>query len=174
MDIWIGISLQQPRKHPVRGSASCFFGGPNGAGGAYGYQNQYGGRMGAAAVGRNMGAGIRGGSWAGPNGGSLQSGGGFGYKRGVGGFRNSGWQGQAANGASGSGYTKNMYNAQTGQGTRSSSEQIQTAAGKDYGYTGTTNYTKGQGAVTSLDTQNKGDYNIDWQKGQKPVVTPEP
>jgi hypothetical protein len=152
-------------------AARLFARGQNGVAGAYGSQGQYGSRFGARALGANMGAGVRGGKWAGPNGGTAQSGGAFGYKRGVGAFRGSGWQGQAANGASGSGYSKNMYNAQTGQGQRSSSEQFQTAAGKDYGYTGNTNYTKGQGATSTIDTQNKGDYNVDWQKGQKPIVT---
>lgn len=125
-------------------------------------------------MGYNAGAGFRGGQWAGPNGGTASGGAAFGYKRGVGGFRGTQWQAQAPNGASGSGYSRNVYNAKTGQGTRSSSEQLQTASGKDYGYTGNTNYTKGQGGETTIDTQNKGDYQIDWQKGQKPVVTQEP
>ncbi len=152
----------------------AFARGPNGAAGAFGSQGEYGSRMGARAMGYNAGAGFRAGQWNGPNGGSAQGGAAFGYKRGVGGFRGTKWQGQTANGASGSGWSKNVYNAQTGQGTRSSSEQIQTAAGKDYGYNGSTNYTKGQGGQTTIDTDNKGDYSIEWQKGQKPVVTHEP
>ncbi|MFN8552472.1 MAG: hypothetical protein U0103_13435 [Candidatus Obscuribacterales bacterium] len=148
--------------------------GANGAAGAFASQGQYGSRAGARAMGYNAGAGFRGGQWHGPNGGSAEGGAAFGYKKGVGGFRGTQWQGQTANGASGSGWSKNVYNAQTGQGTRSSSEQIQTASGKDYGYTGSTNYTKGQGGQTTIDTQNKGDYSVDWQKGQKPVVTQTP
>ncbi len=151
----------------------AFARGQYGAAGAYGSQGTYGSRFGARAMGANMGAGMRGGQWAGPNGGTAQSAGAFGYKRGVGGFRGSSWQGQAPNGASGAGYSKNVYNAQTGQGTRSSSQQFETAAGQNYGYNGTTNYTKGQGATSTIDTQNKGDYTVDWQKGQKPVVTPQ-
>jgi len=163
-----GLAMAQPAE-----ARRAFARGANGAAGAFASQGEYGSRAGARAIGYNAGAGFRGGQWAGPNGGTAQSGAAFGYKRGVGGFRGSSWQGQAANGASGSGYTKNAYNAQTGQGTRSSSEQIQTASGKAYGYNGTTNYTKGQGAQSTIDTQNKGDYTVDWQKGQKPVVTPE-
>lgn len=162
------LVLAQPAQ-----AGRLFARGANGAAGAYGYQGQYGGRAGARALGYNAGAGIRGGQWAGPNGGTAQSAGAFGYKRGVGAARGSAWQAQAPNGASGSGYSKNVYNAQTGQGTRSSSEQFQTASGKSYGYDGTTNYTKGQGATSTIDTQNKGDYTVDWQKGQKPIVTQE-
>jgi hypothetical protein len=146
--------------------------GPNGAVGGFANRGQYGGRIGGAAVGPNQGAGFRAGQVAGPNGGNLQGAGAFGYKRGVGAFHKSGWSGQAANGASGSGYTNNKYNAQTGQGVRSSSEQVQSAAGKDYGYNGTTDYTKGQGGSSVIQTDNKGTYDVNWANGQKPVVTP--
>ncbi|HEY9733759.1 MAG TPA: hypothetical protein V6C89_17720 [Drouetiella sp.] len=167
--LYNGVLAAQPAE-----ARRMFARGANGSAGAFANQGQYGERAGARAIGYNAGAGFRGGQWAGPNGGSAQGGAAFGYKRGVGGFRGTKWQGQTANGASGSGWSKNVYNAQTGQGNRSSSEQIQTAAGKDYGYTGNTSYAKGQGGQTTIDTQNKGDYNIDWQKGQKPVVTQEP
>lgn len=150
----------------------AFARGPNGVLGGFASQGQYGGRIGARAMGYNQGGGFRAGQWSGPNGGNLQGGGAFGYKRGVGAFRKSGWNGNLPNGASGSGYTKSQYNAQTGQGTRSSSEQFQTAAGKDYGYNGNTQYTKGEGGSTVIQTDNKGTYDIDWQKGEKPVVTP--
>lgn len=151
----------------------AFARGPNGAVGAYGYQGAYGGRAGARAIGYNAGAGIRSGSWAGPNGGSFNTGGAFGYRRGVGGARGSAWNGTTAAGGSGSGWSKGAYNAQTGQGTRASSEQWNTASGKDYGYTGNTSYTKGQGGVSNIDTDNHGDYQVDWAKGQKPVVVKE-
>jgi hypothetical protein len=104
----------------------------------------------------------------------LNARGGFGYQRGVGFGRKSGWNGTAANGASGSGYTNSKYNAQTGQGTRSSSEQVKNAAGQNYGYNGNTSYTKGQGGDSQINTDNHGDYNVDWAKGQKPVVTQTP
>lgn len=151
----------------------AFVRGPSGAAGAFASQGQYGGRIGARALGPNQGAGFRAGAYNGPNGGSLDGAGAFGYKRGVGAFRASGWQGTAANGASGYGYTKNKYNAQTGQGVRNSAEQVQTASGKDYGYSGTTDYSKGQ-ASSVIQTDNKGTYDINWQKGQKPVVTESP
>lgn len=151
----------------------AFMRGANGTAGAYASQGEYGGRMGARAIGYNAGTGIRGGSWAGPNGGSLQTGGAFGYRRGVGGARGSAWQGTTPNGGSGAGWSKGTYNAQTGQGTRASSEQFTTAAGKQYGYDGNTSYTKGQGGTTNISTENKGDYQVDWAKGQKPVVTHE-
>ena len=146
--------------------------GPNGAAGGYAYRGQYGGRIGGAALGPDQGAGFRAGAVAGPNGGNLQGGGAFAYKRGVGAARASGWSGKAANGASGYGYTKNSYNAQTGQGARSSAEQLQTASGKDYGYSGTTNYTKGDGGSSVIQTDNKGTYDVNWGPGAKPVVTP--
>jgi hypothetical protein len=145
--------------------------GANGAAGAYANSGTWGARGGGAVLGPNAGGGIRGGKYLGPNGGQLQAGGGFGYKRGTGAFRRSGWSGTAANGASGSGYTRNTYNAQTGQGARSSSEQVQTAAGKDYGYNGNTTYAKGEGGNSVIQTDNKGTYDVDWQKGQAPVVT---
>lgn len=152
----------------------AFVRGAGGAAGGYASSGAWGARAGARALGPNRGAGIRGGTYNGPNGGDLQTGGAFGYSRGVGGFRKSGWSGTAANGASGSGYTKSQYNAQTGQGTRSSAEQVKTASGQDYGYTGNTTYTKGQGGQSVIQTDNKGTYDVDWAKGEKPVVTPVP
>jgi hypothetical protein len=167
------VVLSLPLLLPQHAEARRLFArGANGAIGGFASQGQYGGRVGARALGYNQGAGFRAGQWNGPNGGTAEGGAAFGYKRGVGGFRKSGWNATAPNGASGSGYTTNKYNAQTGQGMRSSSEQFQTASGKDYGYNGNTTYTKGQGGETMIQTDNKGSYDIDWQKGQKPVVTP--
>ena len=150
----------------------AFARGANGSIGAFASQGQYGSRMGARALGQNAGAGFRQGQFNGPNGGSLNGNGNFGYKRGVGGFRNSAWNGQAPNGASGNGYTHSQYNAQTGQGTRSSGEQVATSSGKDYGYSGNTSYTKGQGGQSVINTDNHGSYDVDFAKGAKPVVTP--
>jgi hypothetical protein len=145
--------------------------GQNGAAGAIGRRGQYGAGAAGFAGGPNMGGAFHAGQYAGPNGGNVQSAGASGYKRGLGAFRKSSWSGQTASGASGSGFTNNQYNAQTGQGVRSSAQQVQTAAGKDYGYNGNTTYTKGQGADSTIQTDNHGTYNIDYNKGQKPVIT---
>ena len=150
----------------------AFARGARGSAGAYASQGQYGQRAGARVLGANQGGGIRGGQYAGPNGGNLQTGGAFGYKSGVGAFRKSAWSGQGPNGTSGSGYTKNQYNAQTGVGDRSSSEQVKTASGQNYGYSGNTTYAKGQGGQSVIQTDNKGTYDVDWAKGEKPVVVP--
>jgi hypothetical protein len=148
--------------------------GPKGVAGAYGTSNQYGSRMGARALGANAGAGVRTGQWTGVNGAHVQSQGAFGYQKGVGAGRGGSWSASNAQGSA-SGSTKNQYNAQTGQGVRTSSEQVQNAAtGKDYGYNTSTNYTKGQGATSVINTDNKGSYDVNWQKGQMPVVTPVP
>jgi hypothetical protein len=145
--------------------------GAHGAAGAYANSGAWGARGGGAVLGPNRGAGVRGGSYSGANGGTLQTAGGFGYSKGVGAFRKSAWSGTAANGATGSGYTNSKYNAQTGQGVRSSSEQVTNAAGQNYGYNGNTTYTKGQGGQSVLQTDNHGTYDVDWAKGSKPVVT---
>ena len=150
----------------------AFAHGPNGSIGAFASQGQYGQRMGARAFGQNAGAGFRQGQFNGPNGGSLNGNGNFGYKRGMGGFRNSAWSGQAPNGASGNGYTHSQYNAQTGQGTRSSGEQVTNSSGKDYGYAGNTSYTKGQGGESVIKTDNHGTYDVDFAKGEKPSISP--
>ncbi len=146
--------------------------GANGVVGAYGRQGAYGGRVGARAFGPNAGASFRAANYAGVNGGAFQGGNVGGYKRGVGAARASRFNATGPNGASASGYSNNIYNAQTASGVRNSGKSLTTAEGQSYGYDGTTTYTKGAGATTSLDTQNKGDYTIDWQKGAKPVVTP--
>jgi hypothetical protein len=152
--------------------ASRFFArGQNGAAGGIARRGQYGAGAAGFVAGPNNGGAFHAGQYAGANGGNIQSTGASGYSRGIGAFRKSQWSGQAANGASGSGFTNNKYNAQTGQGVRSSSEQAQTAAGKDYGYNGTTDYTKGQGATSAIQTDNHGTYDINYQKGQKPVIT---
>lgn len=150
----------------------AFLRGANGTAGAYGYQGQYGSRMGARVMGPNAGAGFRQSALAGPNGGSLNSNGNFAYKRGVGGVHNGSWNGQAPNGASGSGYSHSQYNAQTGQGMSNSSEQFTSASGQNYGYTGNTNFTKGQGGQSVIQTDNHGTYDVNFAKGEKPVVTP--
>ncbi|MBA3993043.1 MAG: hypothetical protein C0469_05895 [Cyanobacteria bacterium DS2.3.42] len=156
---------------PPSEARRAFARGANGTAGAFAHQGQYGQRAGARALGANAGFGFRGGSYQGPNGSTLQAAQGGAYKRGVGGFRAKQFQATGANGGTGSGYMNNAYNAQTGTGTRNSGASYTNPQGQSYGYDGTTNYAKGQGATTTIDTQNKGDYTVDWQKGAKPVVT---
>lgn len=149
-----------------------FASGANGGVGGFARSGQYGSVAGGGAFRRGQSAaGFAGANLAGPNGGTFQGGTAGAFKKGVGGFRKSAFQSTGPNGGSASGYMNSKYNAQTGQGTRNSGFSGQTASGQNYGYTGDTNYTKGQGGQTTIDTQNKGDYTVDWQKGQKPVVT---
>lgn len=163
----IGASFLQPAE-----AGRAFRRGANGVVGGYAHQGQYGQRAGFRALGKNAGAWARGGSYSGPNGGALQTAGGGAYQKGVGGFRKSQFDATGPNGATASGYSNNVYNAQTGQGTRNSGKDFTNTQGQSYGYDSATNYTKGQGATTTIDTQNKGGYTVDWQKGEKPVVTP--
>jgi hypothetical protein len=144
----------------------------NGAIGGFATSGQSGSRFGARALGPSRGIGFRAGNFNGPNGGSLQTGGAFAYNRGVGGFRSTGWKGQNANGGSGSGSMTNKYNAQTQAGVKTRNEQLTNAAGNNYGFTDTTNYTKGQGASSVIQTDNHGTYDVNYQRGQAPVVTP--
>lgn len=150
-----------------------FAGGSGGGIGAFNHQGQYGKTVGAGAFRRGQGgAGFVGGSYTGPNGGTFQGGTGGAFKKGVGGFRHSQFQGTGANGGSANGYMNSKYNAQTGQGSRESGVSATSAGGQNYGYDAQSTYTRGQGGQTTIDTQNKGDYTVDWQKGEKPVVTP--
>ncbi len=148
--------------------------GPYGAATAYANQGQYGSRIGARALGPNAGGGFRAGQYAGPNGGSVQGAGAFGYKRGVGAFHQGGWSGNGPNGGTASGSSKANYNAQTGTGTSASQMQATNAAGQKYGYTGNTNFEKGEGSQSVVQTDNHGTYDVDLQKGSKPVVTSVP
>lgn len=160
-----GIACQQPAE-----ARRAFARGANGVLGGYASQGQYGQRAGFRAFGQNAGIAARAGSYAGPNGGTLQTAGGGAYKRGVGAFRGSQFNATGPNGGAASGYSNHVYNAQTG--ARNSGKSYTNPEGQSYGYDSTTNYTRGQGGTTTIDTQNKGDYTIDWQKGEKPVVTP--
>lgn len=149
----------------------AFARGANGSVGAFGYNGQYGQRAGARALGSNAGFGFRGGSYQGPNGSTLQTAQGGAYKRGVGGFRKKQFEATGANGGNANGYMNSAYNAQTGAGSRNSGVSYTNPQGQSYGYDGSTTYTKGQGGTTTIDTKNKNDYTVDWQKGEKPVVT---
>lgn len=148
--------------------------GTNGAAGAWAAQGQYGSRYGARILTPTAGAGASKNNLAGPNGGTFQNTAKFGYKKGVGAFRKNQWSGTTPAGGNGAGYVNSQYNAQTGQGTRQSGVNYTNPSGQQYGYDGNTTYTRGQGGTTSIDTQNNGTYNVDWQQGTKPVVTTEP
>lgn len=163
------VTLTEPAE-----ARRAFARGPQGVAGAYGYQGQYGRRAGARAISANGGFNARAAAYTGPNGTSVQSASGGAFRRGVGGFRGKQFSAEGANGGSANKYMNNAYNAQTGTGVRNSGASYTNPQGQSYGYDGTTSYAKGQGATTSIDTQNKGDYTVDWQKGQKPVVTPIP
>lgn len=147
------------------------FQGGGGAAGIAG-RGQYGGGAAGGIATPYGGGAFHAGKWAGPNGGNFQTAGAGAYKPGVGAFRQGGFSGQTANGGTGSGTSGFKYNAQTGQGTQATSAQFKTANGQNYGGNESTSFTKGQGGDTSLQTDNHGSYNIDWQKGEKPVVTP--
>lgn len=152
----------------------AFARGANGAAGAWNTVGTYGSRKGARVVTPYAGAGLSQNNWAGPNGGTFQNKGGFAYKQGVGAMRKNQWSGTTPAGGNANGYVNSQYNAQTGQGTRESGAHYTNPSGQQYGYDGNTSYTKGQGGNTTIDTQNNGTYNVDWQKGQKPVVTTSP
>jgi hypothetical protein len=150
--------------------------GSRGAVGGYSRQGAYGKSAGIGGYAYGHGAASAvGGSWTGPNGGTAKGGRVGAWKKGYGGFMGSQMSATGAGGSTYNGYRRGKYNAQTGQGTYSSGKDVYHAqTGQSYGYDQNTAYTKGQGATTTLDTQNKGDYTIDWQKGAKPVVTPVP
>lgn len=110
----------------------------------------------------------------GANGGTFNRGSDMQYQQGVGGYTQKGFNAQTANGASATGYKTNNYDAGTGTGTATRGRDFNTASGDSYGYDKSTSYTKGQGFTTTVDTQNKQDYTVEWQKGSKPVYTPVP
>jgi hypothetical protein len=148
-----------------KGSAGLWggrFNGPNG------------GHLGAAAGGVAtpnaglVGAGFKG---TGANGGTVQGAGVAGWKRGVGAFEGTNTSATGPGGSTYNGFSRGIYNAQTGNGSYNSSRQVYNAQnGQNYGYTNSTTYTKGQGGQTQIDTDHRGDYTVDWGKGQMPVV----
>jgi hypothetical protein len=76
------------------------------------------------------------------------------------------------NGNSYKGYTNGAYNAQTGNGVYNSGRNFANpTTGQTAGYTQNTQFTRGQGGDTTIDTDHHGDYNVDWQKGQPVSVT---
>jgi hypothetical protein len=106
-----------------------------------------------------------------PNGGTGEGSGIGGWKRGVGGFEGTQMGLKAPNGSSYNGYTRGKYNARTGLGTYDADRQFYNAKNnKDSGWTNDTTYNNGKG-VTQIDTDNHGDYTVDWGKGQKPTMT---
>ncbi len=149
--------------------------GARGAMGGFARQGQYGQAAGAAAISQN--AAVLGGAFngTGPNGTSGAGAGSAAWKRGIGAVGASQMNVSGANGSTYSGFKRGAYNAQTGQGMYSSGKSAYSSkTGQSYGYNQDTSFAKGQGASTSVETENKGDYNVDWAKGQKPVVTPVP
>jgi hypothetical protein len=153
------------------------YAGPNGAIGAHAgaWTGANGGTFAGARGGfATRNAGLLGGAFkaTGPNGGSANGGALAGWKRGVGGFEGTNLNATGPGGSTYNGFTRGKYNAQTGLGTYNSSRQIKDAQnGKNYGYTDNTSFQKGQGGQSQIDTDNHGDYTVDWSKGQKPVVT---
>lgn len=94
------------------------------------------------------------------------------WKKGTGGAFGSSMNATSANGSAYSSYKRGGYSAATAQGQYNSGKTYTNAeTGNQYGYDQSTSFVKGQGGTTTLDTQNKGDYTVDWQKGQKPLVT---
>ncbi len=87
-------------------------------------------------------------------------------KRGVGGFRAKQYQATGANG--GTGLRLYEQRLQCADWYRNEKQRMcrstKSAGSIAHGYDGTTNYAKGQGATTTIDTQNQGDYTVDWQK----------
>lgn len=189
---------------PSAEARRCYTAGANGTAGSFARSGQYGQSAGVGGWRYGQGgAGASAGSYAGPNGGSFRGGragawkpgtGGFGtgafqatganggtghgsraaaWQRGVGGYGQTNTQLNGANGNSYNGFKNGAYNAQTGQGQYNSGKSG-TYNSQDYGYEQSTQFTRGQGAQTSIDTVNHGDYTVDYTKGSKPVVTPVP
>lgn len=147
--------------------------GSRGRASGYARQGQYG--QSAAIGGQIYGhgaAGASGFSGYGPNGGTYKGGRAGIAMPGVGGIGARSMSGTAANGNAYSGYGRGAYNAQTGQGVYNSGKSYTNAqTGQQYGFDQNTQFAKGQGGQTTIQTENKGDYTVDWQKGQKPSVT---
>jgi hypothetical protein len=112
---------------------------------------------------RTQNGGIRGASYQGANG-SYR--GASGAAKGVGAFRKNSYTANIAKGNI-AGSKSNVYNAQTGQGKRIRNRSIDTNKDgtADKSATTTTNYSKGSGATTTVETQNNGTYSCSTGKG---------
>ncbi|MBY0357543.1 MAG: hypothetical protein K2W82_06030 [Candidatus Obscuribacterales bacterium] len=137
------------------------------------HQGQYGQ---AAAIGGQMygggAAGAAGFRGYGPNGGVYKGGRAGMAIPGVGAVGGRAVSGTSASGNHYAGYGGGAYNAQSGQGLYNGGKSYTHAqTGQQYGYDQSTQFVKGQGGQTTIQTENKGDYTVDWQKGQKPSVT---
>ncbi len=161
------VTLSQEKSNANRFYAR----GANGFASGVAGRNQYGAGARGRILGPNAGAGGAAGNYVGPNGGTFQGGRAFGYRRGVGAASGHAWQGSLPDGANGSSSASRSYNAQTGQGTGTSNMQLQSKSGQKYGYNDTTNYTKGQGGQTVINTDNKGSYDVNYGPGEKPTIT---
>lgn len=159
-----GLTAVAPGKgvHASASQGTTGSGGSYWRGGATGWQNGLGAAHESGFSGSTAG------------GGSLDRRGQWQYQSGVGGSASRGFQAQTASGASASGYKNMEYDAATGSGAISKGRDYNTASGASYGYDANTSYTKGQGFTTSIDTQNKTDYTVKYNKEEKPVVTPVP
>lgn len=93
----------------------------------------------------------------GPEGSTATGGRTTGYKKGEGAARASGYEASTDKGNF-SGAKTRVYDAQTGAGSRSTSKSadINKDGTDDYSVDGDTAYQKGEGATTTVDTQNKG------------------
>jgi hypothetical protein len=89
-----------------------------------------------------------------------------GAAKGVGAFRKNSYSVNTAKGNV-AGNTSNIYNAQTGQGTRIRNRSLDTNKDgiADKSATSTTNYTKGSGTNTTIETQNNGTYSCSTGNG---------
>lgn len=107
----------------------------------------------------------------GPNGAQGQGAAGGAWKSGVGGkaFSQSSWVGP--NGNTYNGYKNGGFDVQSQEGYYNSGKSG-TYKGQEYGYSQETDFTKGQGGTTTIDSLNKNDYQIEWQKGTRPIITP--
>jgi hypothetical protein len=107
--------------------------------------------------------GIRGVSYQGASG-SYR--GASGAAKGVGAFRKNSYTANTTKGNI-AGSTSNVYNAQTGQGTRIRNRSIDTNkdGAVDKSATTTTNYSQGSGASTTVETQNNGTYSCSTGNG---------
>ncbi|MBS1989215.1 MAG: hypothetical protein JSS83_01790 [Cyanobacteria bacterium SZAS LIN-3] len=170
------VSAQRFYASGANGRAGGFARKFQNGGGAAGFagRGRYGSAVGGAVATPYGGGAFHNAQLTGPEGGTLNTRGAGAYKPGVGAFRQGQFSGTTANGGSGSGTSGFKYNAQTGQGTQATSAQFTSASGQNYGGSETTSWTKGQGGTTDIQTDNHGSYDVDWAKGQKPVVTPVP
>ena len=111
-------------------------------------------------------------SAVGARGGTVNAQGSGSYKNGYGGSASNTWNASGPNGGKSNGYDNGAYNAQTGAGNVNSGANYTNGSGQQYGYSQQSNFVKGQGGSSTVNTDNHGQYDVNWGGGQKPVVTP--